>query len=167
MALFNSVTTFVAVVLTLACLWFLLPPSVKSLLVQLLQEGGQTDGRTNGRKIFPFYRTSYPTEAAAPLHCYDKENLNSTHWKTSRARELLTVWCLWADDGWKWSEVTGKTVQMLQARQKVFSIVPECPKMSQDVPKCPLWTHLCPNWLVSFKSNNDKALWLILIKLLS
>ena len=50
--------------------------------------------------------------------------------------------------------MTGKTVYMIQTRQKVFRIVPKmsqnvpsCPKMSQNVPKCPLQTHRCPNGL--------------------
>ena len=44
---------------------------------------------------------------------------------------------------------------MLQTRQKVFRIVPKCPKMSpnvpkcpkmsHNVPKCPTQTHRCPN----------------------
>ena len=37
---------------------------------------------------------------------------------------------------------------MVQTRQKVFRIVPKCPKMSQNFPKCPLQTHRCPNGLV-------------------
>ena len=40
--------------------------------------------------------------------------------------------------GRKWSEMTGKTVLMLQTRQNFFRIVP----------KCPLKTHRCSNGLV-------------------
>ena len=38
----------------------------------------------------------------------------------------------WANNGWKWSDMTGKTVLMLQTRQKVFWIVPKCPTMSDS-----------------------------------
>ena len=34
--------------------------------------------------------------------------------------------------------MTGKTVKMLQTRQKVFRIVRKCSKRSQDVSKCPI-----------------------------
>ena len=44
-----------------------------------------------------------------------------------------------ADYGRKWSEMTRKTVWMLQTRQKVFRMrmVPKCPTLSQNLPKRP------------------------------
>ena len=46
-------------------------------------------------------------------------------------RPYVTRFFKRADYGRIWSEMTGKTVKMLQTRQKVFRIVPKCPKTSQ------------------------------------
>ena len=46
---------------------------------------------------------------------------------------------------------------MLQYHHTVLRIVPKCPEMSQNVTKCPLQTHLCPNGLV--KVCKGKYIW--------
>ena len=51
-----------------------------------------------------------------------------------------------------WEKAVGNDLensQMLQTRQKVFQIVQACHKMSQNVTKCLIQTHRCPNGLVS------------------
>ena len=63
----------------------------------------------------------------------------------------------WADYGRKWSEMNRKTVLMLHTSRKVFWIDPKCFQMSQNVPKCPLQTHRCPNGLVEYQFGEDFA----------
>ena len=57
----------------------------------MAQRGERTDGRTDVGKISPFHRTLSPIGAAALL---PKGSSRPT--KRSRAREPLTILCLWA-----------------------------------------------------------------------
>ena len=52
--------------------------------------------------------------------------------------------------------MTGKTFQMLQTCQKDFRILPKCHKLPQNVSKCPLQTHRCPNGLDSHRMTSSR-----------
>ena len=72
-------------------------------------------------------------------------------------RRSVTRFFKWADNGWKWSEMTRKTVckwsKLVKKSSELSQNVPRCPK----IPKWPLQTHRCPNGLVYTTNINHES----------